>query len=275
MPKRPSAVTITPDDKFILVGDKFGDVYRIPLLISEDSQLNTSGAIPAAGRFKPSASYSTVHSARNRRALENQLETASKLQLSRKKEPPQFEHELLLGHVSMLTDLAFITVNDDLEHKDLDGKTMRRTYIITADRDEHIRISRGPPQSYVIEGFCCGHKEFVSKLCVLSNNILVSAGGDDHLMIWNWLEGKLLKAISLRNVVQARKTQLSDETPRSEAGSQLNNIAVSGIWCLPKSKTKKVRSLVRSLSLTPRAYTRNLDRCGDSLRAGSSTILCF
>lgn len=54
-----------------------------------------------------------------------------------------FEHKLLLGHVSMLTDIALVVLNG-------------RNYIITADRDEHIRISRGIPQSHIIEGFCLG-----------------------------------------------------------------------------------------------------------------------
>ena len=243
MPKRPSAIAITPDDEFIIVGDKFGDVYRIPLLISEKSSPRRSDIAPTTKAFQPSASYSTVHSARNRRALESQLETASKPHISRKKEPPQFEHELLLGHVSMLTDLAFVSIDDDQGRGNTSDKAMRRSYIITADRDEHIRISRGPPQSYVIEGFCLGHKEFVSKLCVLGVEVLVSGGGDDHIMVWNWLEGRLRKTILLREVVQARKTQLSDETSQSGANNQASSIAVSGIWCQLQGKTKKVRYL--------------------------------
>ena len=153
MPKRPSAIKITPDDQLILIADKFGDVYRIPLMMSASSVTQATREIATVSKgFKPSASYSTVHSARNRRALEHQLETASKAQSSRKKEPPQFEHELLLGHVSMLTDLAYITVNDNTTSEDVIVRNTRRSYIITADRDEHIRISRGPPQSYIIEG---------------------------------------------------------------------------------------------------------------------------
>jgi len=51
--------------------------------------------------------------------------------------------QLVLGHTSLLTSF---TLSED------------ERYIITADRDEHIRIS-WYPQSYCIEGYCLGHKK--------------------------------------------------------------------------------------------------------------------
>jgi tRNA (guanine-N(7)-)-methyltransferase subunit TRM82 len=51
---------------------------------------------------------------------------------------------LILGHTSLLT--AFLLTPDD------------ETYIITADRDEHIRTSCFP-HGYMIESFCLGHKK--------------------------------------------------------------------------------------------------------------------
>jgi hypothetical protein len=50
---------------------------------------------------------------------------------------------LILGHTSLLT--AFILTPDE-------------THIITADRDEHIRVSWFP-QGHTIESFCLGHKK--------------------------------------------------------------------------------------------------------------------
>jgi len=50
---------------------------------------------------------------------------------------------LILGHTSLLT--AFLLSPDE-------------THIITADRDEHIRVSWFP-QGYTIESFCLGHKK--------------------------------------------------------------------------------------------------------------------
>jgi hypothetical protein len=49
----------------------------------------------------------------------------------------------IVGHVSMLTDM---TLSND------------EKYIITADRDEHVRVSRFP-NGYNIESYCMGHTE--------------------------------------------------------------------------------------------------------------------
>lgn len=56
------------------------------------------------------------------------------------------DESLLLGHVSLLT--TFLLSPDE-------------KYIITADRDEHIRVS-WYPQAYTIEQFCLGHEKCVS-----------------------------------------------------------------------------------------------------------------
>ncbi|KAI4117813.1 MAG: hypothetical protein LQ345_002035 [Seirophora villosa] len=195
--------TFTPDEKTILCGDKYGDVYALPLNPAENDtgHVSQSGAEPdeeheaqATGSF-PSASTRTVHTLRNRQALKHQLDSANK------KPPPKtlaFNHQLLLGHVSLLTDVKCIAVaGEESAHPP------NRTFIITADRDEHIRISRGMPQAHIIEGFCLGHKHFVSKLCVPSWNtrLLISGGGDDHLLVWDWTAGHLLHRVNLQSLV--------------------------------------------------------------------------
>lgn len=200
MPKRPCAIAITEDDSTIISADKFGDVYSLPLLPSEraTSELSIIQDIksasqtpePTSGKaFVPAANDLTVHSVRNRKALENQ-----KRQTNRPSErlEPTFEHKLLLGHVSMLTDITLVTLKN-------------RSYIITADRDEHIRISRGIPQSHVIESFCLGHTEFVSRLCIPNErpNLLISGGGEDEVYVWEWLFGKLSSKADLKSHVAA------------------------------------------------------------------------
>lgn len=213
MPKRPSSVTIGPDSQ-IISADKFGDVYALPLLIDESAQNPSSRSALAKPAFKPSANNTTVHSKRNLRALSDQqrqleLTTRAKADAAEAKpEVPDFELTLLLGHVSMLTSLVL-------------GESEGRNYILTADRDEHIRISRYIPQAYVIEGYCFGHKEFVSSMTIplAKQEVLISGGGDDHLFVWDWKAGKLLSQTNILSLAQ-------------KVFPELNKVAVSSLETL-------------------------------------------
>ncbi|KAI0395113.1 hypothetical protein F5Y17DRAFT_425283 [Xylariaceae sp. FL0594] len=223
MPKRPCSLALTADGKTILSADKFGDVYALPLVPSPEddenvakpsSETRSASATPApASQAAPKgANEFTVHSQRNRRALEDQLrqrEANAKRDLP--KEGPAFAHQVLLGHVSMLTSVLNARDNET-----------GRPYIITADRDEHIRVSRGIPQTHVIETFCLGHASFVSALCVIPpltkdegnvagnvKNILISGGGDDALYVWDWLAGKLLGTTDLLSHVRDFRPEVS------------------------------------------------------------------
>ncbi|KAK0729165.1 hypothetical protein B0T21DRAFT_394501 [Apiosordaria backusii] len=224
MPKRPCSLTLTTNQKTILSADKFGDVYALPLIPSAEPSLPpsiqslpsrsaTPSTVPAP--FKPQANDKTVHTKRNLKALENQKismelslkAAAEKSAAEEAAQPAAFEHTLLLGHVSMLTA---ITVAPGI------GATGEpREWIITADRDEHIRVSRGIPQAYFIEGFCLGHEDFVSRLCVVPSrpDLLISGGGDDDLFLWRWKEQKLLCRANLleavRDVVEPEATKVA------------------------------------------------------------------
>ena len=87
---------------------------------------------------------------------------------------PTFQLTLQLGHVSMITGLAL-------------ARHGSHRYILSADRDEHLRVSRYLPQAHVIEAFCLGHSEFISALAIPTGypDILVSAGGDPGLFVWD------------------------------------------------------------------------------------------
>lgn len=197
MPKRPCAITLTADNQTILSADKFGDVYSIPLIPSPSNNPtpapSSRSATPSTPVFKPQANEFTVHTKRNLKALENQKLGLSSRATDKPAEPT-FEHTLLLGHVSMLTA---VTVGSH--------PVTGRPYILTADRDEHIRVSRGiPEQAHIIDAFCLGHEDFVSRLCIPSSRpeILISGGGDDDIFVWDWAQGRLLSRASVIEQVQ-------------------------------------------------------------------------
>jgi tRNA (guanine-N(7)-)-methyltransferase subunit TRM82 len=231
MPKRPCAIAITADDSTIISADKFGDVYSLPLLMPE---IALKPRIPtpeptSAKRFVPAANNLTVHSQRNRKALENQRKHSNR---PGEKSEPTFEHKLLLGHVSMLTDLALITLKE-------------RNYILTADRDEHIRVSRGIPQAHIIEGFCLGHTEFISRLCIPKNRpeVLISGGGDDELFVWDWMKGVVASKADLRAHVAGILRESGGEAVEN-GSTNISKFAVSGITHISQVGNEEMEDLV-------------------------------
>jgi tRNA (guanine-N(7)-)-methyltransferase subunit TRM82 len=208
MPKRPCSIVLTQDSTTIISADKFGDVYSVPLHPS--SSTSAPGlATPEPGKlYKPAANELTIHSQRNLKALENQRRQQLQQVATEK---PEFEGTLLLGHVSMLTCLIMAQV---------DG----RDYILTADRDEHIRVSRGGRQTHVVEGFCLGHSQFVTCLCIPQSRseVLISGGGEDDLFVWEWLTGKLLRKVNLKQRVLSVLKDMSK-----------SSVEIASVWSQP------------------------------------------
>lgn len=106
---------------------------------------------------------------------------------------PQQDGELKMGHLSMVLAVT-MSPNDK--------------YVITADRDEKIRVShlRSP---YNIQSFCLGHQEFVSALLVPSGHPhwLLSGSGDGTVKLWEYESGRRLQSWDLEEL---------EETPSSE-----------------------------------------------------------
>ena len=110
-----------------------------------------------------------------------------------------------MGHASPLN--AFLLTPDE-------------RYIITADRDEHIRVS-WYPQGYNIEMYCLGHSKyvihflvypFIDSLCPrfvsaihvpkFDQSKLISGGGDPDLKVWNWMTGEVKHAIGVADAIE-------------------------------------------------------------------------
>ncbi|KAK5062988.1 hypothetical protein LTR84_005064 [Exophiala bonariae] len=214
MPKRMCAIILTPDEKTILVGDKFGDVYSLPLHPAEDWVAQKSEQKEV---FIPSATELTVHTKGNLEALRQQREQKIR---NPKKEGPDFEHKLLLGHVSLLTDVVIAEIQDGLK---------RKQFILTSDRDEHIRVSRGVSQAHIIEAYCMGHREFVSCLSIMpwKSEYLVAGSGEPSLKVFDWQNGRLLDEELFHGAVQQ---DITNALPEADEGRTVDRLAVTGIW---------------------------------------------
>ncbi|XP_061049856.1 tRNA (guanine-N(7)-)-methyltransferase non-catalytic subunit WDR4 isoform X1 [Eubalaena glacialis] len=96
---------------------------------------------------------------------------------------PHGSGKLELGHLSMLLDVA-VSPDD--------------RYVLTADRDEKIRVSwAAAPHN--IESFCLGHSEFVSRIFVVPDHpeLLLSSSGDRTLRLWQYRSGRELHCCHL------------------------------------------------------------------------------
>ncbi|KAI9668836.1 MAG: tRNA (guanine-N(7)-)-methyltransferase non-catalytic subunit trm82 [Alyxoria varia] len=239
---------------------------------AEDNITDNSNPSKKRKTSQPAATELTVHSQRNLKALEQQ-----KAQLARQKnqqgksddedDASIINRKPILGHVSMLTDLVAAEINtmtDTDTHDDLsptvlpvtrtydvgfwledrrglcDTIVSSRPYIFTADRDEHIRVSRGDlGETHIIEKFCLGHKQFVRKLLLPRNDILISGGGDDALYNWNWITGELNCKIDMKkDLARWREEHSASEDEIDKVLKE--NIAVSGLWAMPPLRTQSL-----------------------------------
>uniref|UniRef100_A0A1A8H6Q5 WD repeat domain 4 n=1 Tax=Nothobranchius korthausae TaxID=1143690 RepID=A0A1A8H6Q5_9TELE len=111
---------------------------------------------------------------------------------------PQAEGELKMGHLSMLLSMA-VSPDDK--------------FIITADRDEKIRVShrRSP---YNIQSFCLGHRQFVSALHVPPSHPhwLLSGSGDGTMKLWEFESGRRLQSWDLSQLDESQSSDPDKNT---------------------------------------------------------------
>ncbi|XP_054831020.1 tRNA (guanine-N(7)-)-methyltransferase non-catalytic subunit WDR4 isoform X2 [Eublepharis macularius] len=127
---------------------------------------------------------------------------------------PENAGTIELGHLSLLLDVA-LSPDDQ--------------YILTADRDEKIRVSltRAP---HNIVSFCLGHREFVSQIFVIPNypDLLLSASGDCTLRLWEYKSGKEVHCCHLNslNTCEATKNEKKYAVSRTAYCCEGNYIAI-------------------------------------------------
>lgn len=105
----------------------------------------------------------------------------------------------LLGHLFMFSDVQFVL--------SIDGSKI--LFIISADRDEKIRISNYP-ETFDIERFCFGHKSFLKRIIVLNDKKFVSIDQKNEVCLWN-LE-KLKDTLLLDRPLDPERTLSLDES---------------------------------------------------------------
>ncbi|OMH81355.1 tRNA (guanine-N(7)-)-methyltransferase non-catalytic subunit wuho [Zancudomyces culisetae] len=110
--------------------------------------------------------------------------------------------EIILGHVSILTDMAF---RNGIQNCDV-GDSTNSEYVVTADRDEKIRISCYP-NAYEIQSYCLGHKEFVTSINIpsINPNIIISGSGDLAIKVWELLTGKELLTVETNEILPTQE----------------------------------------------------------------------
>lgn len=127
----------------------------------------------------------------------------------------EVDGELLLGHLSMLTDIKITNC----------GK-----YIITCDRDEKIRVSCYP-NAYNIVSYCLGHTEFITNI-EICDGFLISASGDGTVRLWNFLQGEELCKINTNDYI-LDKTSIKDFREEMIANSiEINALPVIDLQVL-------------------------------------------
>lgn len=118
----------------------------------------------------------------------------------------------LLGHLSLLLDV--LQSNDT-------------KCVISCDRDEKIRVSCFP-NTYNIQTYCLGHKEFVNHIEFLPHNdkVLTSSSGDGTIKIWDYNDGRLIHTIDTSNDVNDDQLKQNFINIMDEGGIEVTTLPI-------------------------------------------------
>ncbi|XP_063496610.1 tRNA (guanine-N(7)-)-methyltransferase non-catalytic subunit WDR4 isoform X3 [Symphalangus syndactylus] len=139
---------------------------------------------------------------------------------------------LELGHLSMLLDVA-VSPDD--------------CFILTADRDEKIRVSwAAAPHS--IESFCLGHTEFVSRISVVPTQpgLLLSSSGDGTLRLWEYRSGRQLHCCHLASLQELVDPQAPQSVPESAVLKKVSGV-LRGNWAMLEAAGRRAARLREEL----------------------------
>jgi tRNA (guanine-N(7)-)-methyltransferase subunit TRM82 len=128
------------------------------------------------------------------------------------------KHRLLLGHTASMLTSVFMGLPTTCVRK-----------LITADRDEKIRISSFP-QTFIVDGYLLGHSEYITDAIVLTknyhdtnhsqnddspndntlrSNLCLSCSGDGTIKLWNYTTFQQLACVH----ISIQKQDNLDEIP--------------------------------------------------------------
>ncbi|XP_038220036.1 tRNA (guanine-N(7)-)-methyltransferase non-catalytic subunit wuho [Zerene cesonia] len=118
----------------------------------------------------------------------------------------------LLGHLSLLLNV--------LQSKD-------GNYLISSDRDEKIRVS-SYPNTYNIQTYCLGHKEFVNHIEFLPHDdkYLISASGDGSVKCWDFIKGHLSCTIETKLDISDQTLQMEFKKIMDENGIEVDSLPI-------------------------------------------------
>ncbi|KAL7492901.1 hypothetical protein ACHAWT_002020 [Skeletonema menzelii] len=129
--------------------------------------------------------------------------------------PTSTPKRLLLGHTaSMLTGLN--VVSSDSEQQ----------FILTADRDEKVRVSNFP-ETHVIHGYLLGHASFISCMDAISNerSLCLTGSGDGTSRLWDYKTCKEvgMLPVVIKKATEEKQSDLEEEESEGKSAQEEND----------------------------------------------------